>query len=125
MPLELRSTPSDHLGELRLGDRAGRLAVLAEIAHLVRYGPGIGRDGDGADRGARIPGDDKFRAVLQVDQNPVASSDAPALKAVLLHNMREEIEHAAMALEWLRRNSPDFNKELRVLTVRFEEDTAL
>jgi len=37
----------------------------------------------------------------------------PALKAILLHNMREEIEHAAMALEWLRRNSADFDKELK------------
>jgi hypothetical protein len=36
-----------------------------------------------------------------------------ALKAILLHNMREEIEHAAMVLEWLRRNSDDFNKELK------------
>ena len=27
--------------------------------------------------------------------------------------MREEIEHAAMVLEWLRRNSSDFDKELR------------
>lgn len=35
------------------------------------------------------------------------------LKAVLLHNMREEIEHAAMALEWLRRNDTDFDKQLR------------
>lgn len=39
--------------------------------------------------------------------------DDPSLKAILLHNMREEIEHAAMALEWLRRNSTDFDKELR------------
>jgi hypothetical protein len=36
-----------------------------------------------------------------------------ALKDVLLHNMREEIEHAAMVLEWLRRNSTDFDRELR------------
>jgi hypothetical protein len=36
-----------------------------------------------------------------------------SLKEILLHNMREEIEHAAMALEWLRRNSSDFNKELK------------
>ena len=27
--------------------------------------------------------------------------------------MREEIEHAAMVLEWLRRNSDDFDKELK------------
>ncbi|MGE5476661.1 MAG: hypothetical protein ACM3Q1_08415 [Bacteroidales bacterium] len=32
----------------------------------------------------------------------------PQLRAVLLHNMREEIEHACMVLEWLRRNHPDF-----------------
>jgi hypothetical protein len=31
-----------------------------------------------------------------------------ALKAVLLHNMREEIEHASMVMEWLRRNDADF-----------------
>jgi len=39
--------------------------------------------------------------------------DDPALKAILLHNMREEIEHAAMALEWLRRNSSHFDGQLR------------
>jgi ferritin-like protein len=37
----------------------------------------------------------------------------PALKEVLLHNMREEIEHASMVLEWLRRNSSDWEKNLR------------
>ena len=36
-----------------------------------------------------------------------------ALKAIPLHDMREEIEHAAMCLEGLRRNSADFDKELR------------
>jgi hypothetical protein len=35
------------------------------------------------------------------------------LKAILLHNMREEIEHAAMILEWLRRNDTDFSKHLK------------
>jgi len=35
------------------------------------------------------------------------------LKEILLHNMREEIEHAAMCLESQRRNSADFDKELR------------
>ncbi|MEO8559710.1 MAG: ferritin [Rhodospirillales bacterium] len=39
--------------------------------------------------------------------------DNPSLKAILLHNMREEIEHAAMCIEWLRRNSPDFANELK------------
>lgn len=35
------------------------------------------------------------------------------LKSVLLHNMREEVEHAAMTLEWLRRNSDEFDRQLR------------
>lgn len=39
--------------------------------------------------------------------------DDAALKAILLHNMREEIEHASMIIEWLRRNSADFAKELK------------
>lgn len=38
--------------------------------------------------------------------------DDPELKAILLHNMREEMEHAAMVLEWIRRNDADFAKEL-------------
>ena len=33
-----------------------------------------------------------------------------ALKEILLHNMREELEHACMVLEWLRRNSADFHE---------------
>lgn len=34
------------------------------------------------------------------------------LKAILLHNMREEIEHACMVLEWLRRRNPDFAAQM-------------
>ncbi|MEQ9608231.1 MAG: ferritin [Kiloniellaceae bacterium] len=39
--------------------------------------------------------------------------DDAQLKEILLHNMREEMEHAAMVLEWIRRNSPDFEKHLK------------
>ncbi len=39
--------------------------------------------------------------------------DDDALKEILLHNMREEMEHAAMVLEWIRRNDADFEKELK------------
>jgi hypothetical protein len=35
------------------------------------------------------------------------------LKAILLHNMHEEIEHASMILEWLRRHQPQFDQHLR------------
>ena len=30
------------------------------------------------------------------------------LRGVLLHNMREEMEHASMLIEWIRRNNEDF-----------------
>ncbi|PJK29391.1 ferritin-like domain-containing protein [Minwuia thermotolerans] len=39
--------------------------------------------------------------------------DDEQLKEILLHNMREEMEHAAMVLEWIRRNSKDFDANLR------------
>ena len=37
----------------------------------------------------------------------------PALKAILLHNAREELEHAAMILEWIRRNDKDAAKQMK------------
>ncbi len=39
--------------------------------------------------------------------------DDAQLKEILLHNMREEMEHAAMVLEWIRRNNSDFEKHLK------------
>lgn len=36
------------------------------------------------------------------------------LKDILLHNMREEIEHACMILEWLRRNVPEWDKQMAI-----------
>lgn len=35
------------------------------------------------------------------------------LKAILAHNRDEEIEHACMTLEWLRRNMPGWDKQIR------------
>ena len=35
------------------------------------------------------------------------------LKELLLHNMREEMEHASMLLEYIRRNDGDFNRFLK------------
>jgi len=35
------------------------------------------------------------------------------LKAILAHNRDEEKEHASMVLEWIRRNDPNFDKELK------------
>jgi len=35
------------------------------------------------------------------------------LKNIMAHNRDEEIEHACMTLEWLRRNMPGWDEELR------------
>lgn len=35
-----------------------------------------------------------------------------SLREILLHNMREEIEHASMILEWLRRNDKNWAEQL-------------
>ena len=37
----------------------------------------------------------------------------PELRAVLAHNRDEETEHAAMSLEWLRRQDPVLDEHLR------------
>jgi len=39
--------------------------------------------------------------------------DDPSLKAIMLHNAREELEHASMVLEWMRRNDGELNAQLR------------
>ncbi len=55
---------------------------------------------------------EELEAVDWYRQRADACAD-PGLKEILLHNMREEIEHACMVLEWLRRNHPDFERHLR------------
>ncbi|MCA9628129.1 MAG: ferritin [Myxococcales bacterium] len=42
----------------------------------------------------------------------VEACDDPELQRVLAHNRDEEIEHAVMTLEWLRRNMPVWGKQL-------------
>ena len=46
-------------------------------------------------------------------QQRVDATDDENLKEILAHNRDEEIEHACMALEWLRRNMPAWDNELR------------
>jgi len=55
---------------------------------------------------------EELEAVDWYNQRADVTGDAE-LKNVLLHNRNEEIEHAAMALEWLRRRIPEFDTELR------------
>ncbi len=50
------------------------------------------------------------------------------LKKILEHNLREEIEHACMALEWLRRNMDGWDEKMKQYLftekdiVKLEED---
>ncbi len=55
---------------------------------------------------------EEIEAVDWYHQRVVASDD-PELKEIMAHNRDEEIEHACMAIEWLRRNMPGWDEELR------------
>lgn len=55
---------------------------------------------------------EEIEAVDWYNQRVAAASD-PHLKAILAHNRDEEIEHACMTLEWLRRNMPAWDEQLR------------
>jgi ferritin-like protein len=50
---------------------------------------------------------EELEAVDWYNQRAQACGD-PELRAVITHNMNEEIEHAMMNLEWIRRNHPVF-----------------
>jgi hypothetical protein len=39
--------------------------------------------------------------------------DDQGLKAIMLHNAREELEHASMVLEWIRRNDSELDEQLK------------
>jgi uncharacterized protein len=54
---------------------------------------------------------EELEAVDWYQQRAEACTD-PELKAVLVHNKNEEIEHAMMTLEWLRRKVPVFAENI-------------
>jgi len=55
---------------------------------------------------------EELEAIDWYDQRVDAAGD-PELKAILAHNRDEEREHAMMVLEWLRRNAPGFEEQMR------------
>ncbi|WP_313567339.1 ferritin-like domain-containing protein [Acetoanaerobium noterae] len=55
---------------------------------------------------------EELEAVDWYNQRVEASSDEE-LKAIMAHNRDEEIEHACMTLEWLRRNMDGWDAELK------------
>ena len=55
---------------------------------------------------------EEIEAVDWYNQRVMASKDEE-LKKIMAHNRDEEIEHACMTLEWLRRNMDKWDEELR------------
>ncbi len=55
---------------------------------------------------------EELEAVDWYNQRVDACKDKQ-LKAILVHNRDEEKEHAAMMLEWIRRQDPTMEKELK------------
>jgi ferritin-like protein len=56
---------------------------------------------------------EEFEAIDWYDQRARATGD-PDLASVLMHNRDDEKEHAAIALEWIRRRDPALDAQLRL-----------
>ena len=54
---------------------------------------------------------EEFQAIDSYNQRAGACTDS-GLKHILLHNAKEEKEHASMLLEWIRRHDPEMDHEL-------------
>ncbi len=67
---------------------------------------------------------EELEAIDWYRQRSEACPDAQ-LRAILEHNMNEEIEHASMALEWIRRNTPKFDEALKTYLFTTGEITKL
>ncbi len=52
-------------------------------------------------------------------------ADNQALADIMAHNRDEEIEHACMALEWLRRNMPEWDEAMRTFLFTTGDITTL
>jgi ferritin-like protein len=65
---------------------------------------------------------EELEAVDWYDQRVDAAKDEE-LRSILAHNRDEEMEHAAMVLEWLRRHNPKLDEHLR--TYLFSEGPIL
>ena len=67
---------------------------------------------------------EELEAIDWYNQRAEAAKD-PQLKAILKHNRDEEIEHATMTLEWIRRNMSKFDETLRTYLFTKGDVTAI
>lgn len=65
---------------------------------------------------------EELEATMFYQQRVDVTADVE-LKEVMAHNRNEEIEHASMTLEWIRRNMDGWDKELK--TYLFSEGSLL
>ena len=67
---------------------------------------------------------EEIEAVDWYNQRVDATEDT-SLKEILAHNRDEEIEHACMALEWLRRNMDAWDENLKTYLFKSDNITEL
>jgi uncharacterized protein len=67
---------------------------------------------------------EELEAVDWYNQRSEAAED-PQLKAILVHNRDEEIEHATMTLEWIRRHMAKFDETLKLYLFTTGDITAI
>ena len=63
---------------------------------------------------------EELEAIDWYTQRAEQTSDEQ-LRKILIHNRDEEIEHAIMGLEWLRRNSPKFHEHMKTYLFTSED----
>jgi uncharacterized protein len=67
---------------------------------------------------------EELEAIDYYHQRADRTQDA-GVKAIVAHNRNEEIEHAAMLLEWLRRRMPEFDEALKTYLFTTAEITSI
>ena len=67
---------------------------------------------------------EELEAVDWYQQRADACAD-PQLKGILLHNKGEEIEHASMLMEWIRRHSERFDETMKSYLFTEKEITSI
>ena len=60
---------------------------------------------------------EEVEAVLWYTQRVDLATDEE-IKGIMLHNAKEEMEHAMMALEWLRRNQEGWDENIRTYLLK-------
>jgi hypothetical protein len=58
-------------------------------------------------------------------QERIDATKDKSLKDILAHNRDEEKEHAAMLIEWIRRQDPEFHHELETYLFKKKDITKL